>query len=97
MKYAVDRNAPSGAGAPRPRARRTTLLLLDPGDPRFLELWDAAGIGLRAPEDVVHGLSCLERLAHRPKKRLPFGLQQKLEEAERLGVVGHVPDPGLLQ
>ena len=56
-----------------PRSPLISAIGLDPGDPRLLELWDAAGIRLRAPDDVVHGFSCLERLAHRPNELLPFG------------------------
>src|SRR5262249_61457412 len=56
-----------------PRSPLISAIGLDPGDPRLLELWQAAGLRRRAPDDVVHGFSCLERLAHRPNERLPFG------------------------
>src|SRR5439155_1164865 len=66
--------------------------------PRVLQLRQAVRIGLPPPDDLVHRRPAPEGLAHLTDERLALGLEQELEEAQRLGVVRHVPDavPGKL-
>src|SRR5262245_6308745 len=64
---------------------------LHPRHPCRLKLREAFGIRLQAADDLGHGFSAFERLAHFPDKFFSFSLEQKLENAERFGIVGHVP------
>src|SRR5881296_2253132 len=72
--------------------------IADPRHPRVLQLRQAVRIGLPPPDDLVHRRPAPEGLAHLTDERLALGLEQELEEAQRLGVVRHVPDavPGKL-